>query len=197
MKCCSKCGVFKPLDLFYKDSNPKNKTGRQSRCKECAIASSASYWRDHKEQKREHDRAYRKRYPEKQRELDRRKRTAKPELYKALGAAKSKRWRDRHPGAGLKGNAERLRRWRMRHPELERAWQLGRKAEHLAPEWGRKDLIQIVYRKAKEYGMEVDHIVPLKHPLVCGLHVWHNLQLLDRNLNRSKRNLAWPDMPRR
>ena len=48
------------------------------------------------------------------------------------------------------------------------------------PVWSEVDLIKQVYQKASEYGMEVDHVVPLQHPLVSGLHVWNNLQLLER-----------------
>jgi hypothetical protein len=35
---------------------------------------------------------------------------------------------------------------------------------------------------------EVDHIVPLKHPLVCGLHVPANLQVITETANRLKHN---------
>lgn len=42
---------------------------------------------------------------------------------------------------------------------------------------------------------EVDHIVPLISPLVCGLHVIDNLRVIPRRENRSKGNRHWPDMP--
>ena len=44
---------------------------------------------------------------------------------------------------------------------------------------------------------EVDHIVPLKSALVCGLH-WHgNLRVVSKSENCAKRNFWWPDMPER
>jgi hypothetical protein len=41
----------------------------------------------------------------------------------------------------------------------------------------------------------VDHIVPRNSPLVCGLHVHTNLQVIPADENMYKRNLRWPDKP--
>lgn len=190
IKRCSKCGKDKCYSQFYKDPNPRNKTGLQSRCKECIKAASLLYWSEHRERKREHDKTYRERYPEKQREFTKRKRAANPDLYKEIDKKKSRKYRERNPGCSLKGNAERLKRWRTKHPERQASWQAARRvAMKRIPVWGEPEKIEVVYQKAKHYGWEVDHIIPLKHPSVCGLHVWHNLQLLDRNLNRTKHNM--------
>lgn len=62
------------------------------------------------------------------------------------------------------------------------------------PSWSQKDKIEVVYQKAKQFGMEVDHIVPIVSDKVCGLHVWENLQLLAWQENRKKSNQFWPDM---
>lgn len=43
--------------------------------------------------------------------------------------------------------------------------------------------------------MNVDHIVPLNHPLVSGLHNEFNLSVIPKEENRMKDNLWWPDMP--
>lgn len=49
----------------------------------------------------------------------------------------------------------------------------------------------------KEIGVlhNTDHIVPLQHPLVCGLHNEFNLQNIPAVENFSKGNRYWPDMP--
>jgi hypothetical protein len=77
------------------------------------------------------------------------------------------------------------------HSSKQRAKRRNLKSE---PCWAEKDRIGIVYSKAQEFGMEVDHIVPLVSEKVCGLHVWHNLQLLALEENRRKSNQVWPDM---
>lgn len=42
---------------------------------------------------------------------------------------------------------------------------------------------------------DVDHIIPLKSDVVCGLHNEFNIQVITRSANRSKSNRYWPDMP--
>lgn len=56
------------------------------------------------------------------------------------------------------------------------------------PPWANREKILEIYLKAREEGMHVDHIVPLNHKLVCGLHWEGNMQLLAPMENILKSN---------
>lgn len=68
------------------------------------------------------------------------------------------------------------------------------------PAWSDADAVREFYREAKRMTREtgelhvVDHIVPKINPLVCGLHVAANLQVLHWRPNALKGNNWWPDM---
>ena len=63
------------------------------------------------------------------------------------------------------------------------------------PVWADLQAIGEAYLEAAYFNMQVDHIIPLKNKLVCGLHVWDNLQLMNPIQNNKKGNRYWPDMP--
>jgi hypothetical protein len=62
------------------------------------------------------------------------------------------------------------------------------------PNWADKDTINKIYETANELTdktgitYEVNHIVPVKHDLVCGLHVEYNLQIIPKTENKEKSN---------
>ena len=63
----------------------------------------------------------------------------------------------------------------------------------VTPKWANKEQIAKIYKQSialSESGQQhhVDHIIPLNHPLVCGLHVEHNLQILTKEANSKKNN---------
>jgi hypothetical protein len=93
--------------------------------------------------------------------------------------------------------------WRQKNIEYARArdaWRQSIKRGHQTP-WADPDELLDFYALAATatrlmgQPYEVDHIVPLNHPLVCGLHVPANLKVVTRAQNRSKHNRHWPDMP--
>ena len=55
--------------------------------------------------------------------------------------------------------------------------------------------IRAVYEGANPAHEQVDHIVPLKHPRVCGLNVPWNLRATSIRENQQKSNNWWPDCP--
>jgi hypothetical protein len=62
------------------------------------------------------------------------------------------------------------------------------------PNWANTDAIEKLYTAARklteETGIQyhVDHIIPIKHPKVCGLHVEQNLCILSATDNIKKSN---------
>lgn len=191
-KRCSACSIEKALEEFYKDSNPRNKTGRQSRCIVCAKAQAIAYHKARPEWKREKDKRYAKRHPDKVRERAARRRKESAEYWREYARQYRAAWRIANP----EKEAATAKRYRENNAATvaERYVSYIRAKNRKLP-FAERDKMRLVYAKAKQYGMEVDHVVPLKHNLVCGLHVWHNLQLLAVDENRRKRNLHWPEMP--
>lgn len=62
------------------------------------------------------------------------------------------------------------------------------------PVWRDREAIKAIYAEAdrltKLTGIkhEVDHIYPIQSKYACGLHVHHNMQILEKTHNRSKKN---------
>ena len=62
------------------------------------------------------------------------------------------------------------------------------------PSWYEKKEIDALYKKAHRLTVEtgiphqVDHIVPLQHDKICGLHCFSNLQILTETNNKRKSN---------
>lgn len=110
----------------------------------------------------------------------------------------SVRWKRENPD---KVKAEKLN-YRLRNPGKWAAYCATRRALKLraTPSWADLSKIALVYELAASLSQcgvafEVDHIVPMNSPLVCGLHVESNLQILTEAANMSKGNRFWPDMP--
>lgn len=198
MKTCSYCKEDKPSSEFFKNS--KYKDGLSSRCKACqSLASSRSYKKKKEtigeENFKELRKTLRKKYVETIRAYTKTYRLehldelrTKDKAYKEANPDKVHMWR---------------KDWREKNLAKSRKSCRDRVARKLkaTPSWANQSYMELFYECAKleeeRTGRKchVDHIVPLKSDLVCGLHVEDNLQILFLEDNISKSNRSWPDMP--
>lgn len=173
---CSRCKVPKPLSAFHKDKRRPHGVKRQ--CKSCVAKYTKVRPKPDPERERERDRA---RY-----DAEKERRRAAVSAYKAAHPERVK---------------EKDRRVREKYRDYRTALTAQHKADKLRamPAWADRDAIRQFYREAArlsaETGIphEVDHIVPLRSSVVCGLHVPANLQCLTKSQNSAKRNAFNPD----
>lgn len=172
-KCCSRCGLTKSRAEF--GPNKGRKDGLTVYCRPCTKEYMA-------------DKTYDKQRWEERREAEHKRNKAYRENNKDRLNEKSR--------AAKKA-------YREQNPEVIRARNVERKAKQkrAMPVWVDRGALRRIYAECQQlntrYGanLQVDHVVPIRSKLVCGLHVPANLQLMDATLNDSKGNRYWPDMP--
>jgi hypothetical protein len=78
--------------------------------------------------------------------------------------------------------------------DVRKLWDRAAVRRYATPPWADKNQIDQLYIEARKLTLEtgiqheVDHIIPVKHPLVCGLHVETNLRILSGPVNNKKSN---------
>jgi len=189
---CGRCGEIKELRCFNKDSSKKR--GHASYCKICK--------KERELETKDVIISRRRRYYEKNKErileLQKEDRRNNPDKYKQrelLRSESKKEYRNKNKEALKKKKSS----YRKKNQSNYNAREAKRRAGKLqaTPNWYEKDKIEFVYKKSKELSkllgeqMEVDHIIPLQGKDVCGLHVWENLQILEKSLNVSKGNRSY------
>lgn len=100
-----------------------------------------------------------------------------------------KKWILNNPEKRKQASAEYMKRNRSYYTEY--ASLRTRYMRQAKPKWldeFQEFWIQELYHLASLRNLEVDHIVPLKNDVVCGLHVPWNMQLLTRQANATKNN---------
>lgn len=196
IKKCNKCSKEKDLRLF--SEHKTNKDGFYGECKECRNNASIEYRKRNKDKGIEYRKKWSKENPEyfKTRyennkctilESQREHYNDNKEIYRARqqewvnnNKAKSNAIKKRYKAAKIKADPT--------HGNKENPWN--------NPEWLEFNnlAIQEFYDKAQELSVltglvyHVDHIIPLQGKLVCGLHVYNNLQVLLSTDNISKKN---------
>ena len=175
---CSMCGVHKPLSDFNKRVDRPR--GHDYRCRDC-----------HNQQKKECEaktRAVR---------LARRKK-AYAENAAELREKALRRYYNNHDQ-----RKAAHRDYVARNHDKVSIYARERKAAkaNATPGWADVKAITKLYYVARRLsvvtGIEhhVDHIVPLRSKLVCGLHTECNLRVISKDQNVAKGNRSWPDMP--
>jgi 5-methylcytosine-specific restriction endonuclease McrA len=138
---------------------------------------------------------------ERRRALERARYAANPEYFRAKARADYRRNKERRRARSkmwLEENREASRAasrtWAKNNPGKRAMYQRNREVEiaRATPPWANRDALLFVYNQAAVLGLTVDHIHPIKHPHVCGLHVPWNLQLITREENASKGNRCFP-----
>lgn len=112
------------------------------------------------------------------------------------------RWRAEDPERAKLADAT----WRAKNPDKCRAKKAARRAAKMqaVPKWASEldqlaavEAADLCKRREAVTGVpwHVDHIVPLRSKLVCGLHVAANFAVIPASINNRKGNRVWPDMP--
>lgn len=211
MKTCSKCGKTKPKDEFA--SRAASLDGLRSQCKACRRAGARIVYGAARHEKRAAKAAWRVANPEKikaiyatyyyaNREKEKDRRAARTATTcTAEESAKRAAWRANN----LDKDAATRVAWQKANADRTCAYAAARRARKLqaTPAWTDDAFVALWYKGASIMTQltgapyHVDHIVPLKSKLVCGLHAHTNMQILPGADNLKKGNRYWPDMPQR
>lgn len=197
MKLCRTCNTERPFVMFNK--NKAEKDGLQTRCKDC--------WKVYHATNKEHlATLMRANYvANKSSRIANSKAAyeANKEAHSEYHKARYQRIKDSKKIAQAARYAEnsaytkaRVSEYNKANPGKKTHWTAKRRAAQLqaTPAWSDLVVIQAFYEDAKTletifgWPFHVDHIVPLNHPLVSGLHVPANLQILNASDNLSKSN---------
>jgi hypothetical protein len=197
-KTCSECALVKPLSEFPGRVSAVNGVFYRARtCRKCVAAIRRKRYAENPEYKAI-VRACNER--QKAKNIDAHRAAIMAWYY--ANPEKQREYRKRYRTQNAEGNREHQRKYRQANKGKVNAWTAERWAakQRAIPVWANRSSIRAFYqdaqRRAEETGdvWHVDHVVPLRSPKVCGLHVETNLQVVRWRDNKVKGNRYWPDM---
>ena len=217
-KTCTSCCIEKPSECFHKRGDTP--TGLRDKCKDCYNNGGRVYYESNKEKvlertgnyASEHREDYARRKRERYKE-DPDKYKLKDKEYKENNKERIREWEKEYrqrPHVKAKSREYYLKYVsdpivRERKKQTARDWAKKNKdkicyyssmrrakLKNATPPWGDLEIIKSFYTEASYFSETVDHIIPLTHDLVCGLHCEFNLQTISFSENSSKNNSFEP-----
>lgn len=101
-----------------------------------------------------------------------------------------RKWLEKYPDRRKAASSAYMKRNKAYYNQYSSLYR--RAVEKATPLWVDKQELLDAYLEAEYQQLEVDHIIPIKNKLVCGLHIPENLQLLTRSENARKSNKFVP-----
>lgn len=177
MKLCKRCGLEK-IDADFYFNRSRNTLAYC--CKQCTKLGVLKWNAENPEKAKARELRYR-------------------ESHRKEIAARTAKWYS----LNKKRNNENTLNWYKEHKHrgAEKRAKYRATQAMATPTWANSFFIREAYHLAqlrtKIFGFKwsVDHIIPLKSKIVCGLHVENNLQVIPAIKNSVKGNRTWPDMP--
>jgi hypothetical protein len=215
IKQCNECKLNKPLTEFVKDSRKSG--GYRNKCKECRNVYLRNRYNNKKSQISEYQKNWRENNPDKAKRYTRKtylnrviglgreeiRRKSREEYWKNVSKKRAELRKSYQKHSDKR--KEYAKKYKKKNPHWNRMHESNRRARKLraVPPWlseTHKYQIQLMSELArnleKETGAKyhVDHIHPLKHENLCGLHVPWNLQVIPESENISKSNKFIPEL---
>lgn len=211
-KICSYCRIEQPISSFNKQSCRKD--GHSYHCKTCTSKKAADRWMrniehnreksynyfvEHREERRLYAEHMRKTDPDRTRQYSKKWSIKNPTYTKEYHINNKDRLNARRKQYRI-NNPERwsniAKRWRDTNPGRVRSDSVKRimiRRQSIPPWFEREEVKQIYIESARisrETGIlhHVDHIIPLRGEMVCGLHCLGNLRIVPWYENLSKGN---------